>query len=89
MNFLASMRPGRIRPGKTARVATVLSGKTDWAGFNEAGANPPRKVGGMSDVRESPRQSSRFNGAGANPPGKTHAERIVRRARAFLVLLLQ
>ncbi len=57
------MRPGRIRPGMLrlrAPQGRVL------AGFNEAGADPPRNE---HDTRaEESHLPTRFNEAGADPP---------------------
>ena len=51
----ASMRPGRIRPGKGE--AGLGAGARTNGGFNEAGADPPRKVdkANLDDMIESRR----------------------------------
>ncbi len=59
------MRPGRIRPG---RPRAVLVSRIEPQGFNEAGANPPRKTPRGRFLLELPLG---FNEAGANPPRKT------------------
>ena len=59
----ASMRPGRIRPGEPGPSRTS---RTRLPGFNEAGANPPRRGRPSTGPSREPRP--RFNEAGANPP---------------------
>ena len=62
---VASMRPGRIRPGKAC--AWVQVPAFCDLGFNEAGANPPRKA---PRGRRSRARLACYNEAGANPPRK-------------------
>ncbi len=59
------MRPGRIRPGKDAIINAL---DTEFPSFNEAGADPPRKVS-VAKFRDTVMPPS-FNEAGADPPRK-------------------
>ena len=70
--YPASMRPGQIRPGNS------VHGRRHHrlSGFNEAGADPPRKFG--SGRRDDTSLTSRFNEAGADPPRKSRRSRPLR-----------
>ena len=63
------MRPGRIRPGK--RAAESKAAYAVLRGFNEAGANPPRKVrvprGGLPRQREASMRPGRIRPGKARP----------------------
>ena len=58
------MRPGRIRPGNWTGGGAC---RRPGSGFNEAGADPPRKPCARWDIHSA---RPRFNEAGADPPRK-------------------